>query len=80
MVKASASAKAEATKALERATKEWRAAKKKERAARDNLALIVQGSVEAGILSVSKVSQLTEIPRMTIRKMLGKDVSKESDK
>ena len=80
MVKASASAKAEATKALEKATKEWRAAKKKERAARDNLALIVQGSVEAGILSESKVSQLTEIPRMTIRKMLGKDVSKESDK
>jgi hypothetical protein len=36
--------------------------------------------VEAGILSESKVSQLTEIPRMTIRKMLGKDVSKESDK
>jgi hypothetical protein len=80
VVKASASAKAEATKAREKATKEWRAAKKKERAARDNLALIVQGSVEAGILSESKISQLTEIPRMTIRKMLGKDVSKESDK
>ena len=80
MVKASASAKAEATKALEKATKEWRAAKKKERAARDNLALIVQGSVEAGILSESKISQLTEIPRMTIRKMLGKDVEKETDK
>lgn len=78
MVKASASAKAEATKALEKATKEWRAAKKKERAARDNLALIVQGSVDGGILSESKISQLTEIPRMTIRKMLGKDVSKES--
>ncbi len=80
MVKASASAKAEATKALEKATKDWRAAKKKERAARDNLALIVQGSVEAGILSESKVSQLTEIPRMTIRKMLGKDDGKQSDK
>jgi hypothetical protein len=80
VVKASASAKAEATKALEKATKEWRAAKKKERAARDNLALIVQGSVEAGILSESKISQLTEIPRMTIRKMLGKDVGKDSDK
>ncbi len=78
MVKASASAKAEATKALEKATKDWRAAKKKERAARDNLALIVQGSVEAGILSESKVSQLTEIPRMTIRKMLGKDIGKDS--
>jgi hypothetical protein len=80
VVKASALAKAEATKALEKATKEWRAAKKKERAARDNLALIVQGSVEAGILSESKISQLTEIPRMTIRKMLGKDVGKDSDK
>ena len=79
MVKASASAKAEATKALEKATKEWRAAKKKERAARDNLALIVQGSVGDGILSESKISQITEIPRMTIRKMLGKDVSKDSD-
>ena len=63
----------EATKALEKATKEWRAAKKKERAARDKLAQVVQGSVEAGILSESKISQLTEIPRMTIRKMLGKD-------
>jgi len=79
VVKASASAKAEATKALEKATKEWRAAKKKERAARDNLALIVQGSVGDGILSESKISQITEIPRMTIRKMLGKDVSKDSD-
>ena len=77
MVKASASAKAEATKALEKATKEWRVAKKKERAARDNLAVIVQGCVESGTLSESKVSQLTEIPRMTIRKMLGKDASSE---
>jgi hypothetical protein len=65
----------EATKALEKATKEWRAAKKKERAARDKLAQVVQGSVEAGILSESKISHLTEIPRMTIRKMLGKDAS-----
>ena len=65
----------EATKGLEKATKEWRAAKKKERAARDKLAQVVQGSVEAGILSESKISQLTEIPRMTIRKMLGKDAS-----
>jgi uncharacterized protein YfkK (UPF0435 family) len=79
VVKATASAKAEATKALEKATKEWRAAKKKERAARDKLALVVQGSVEAGILSESKISQLTEIPRMTIRKMLGKDASAEKN-
>ena len=73
MGKATPAERLEATKALEKATKEWRAAKKKERAARDKLALVVQGSVEAGILSESKVSQLTEIPRMTIRKMLGKD-------
>ena len=65
----------EATKALGKATKDWRSAKKKERAARDKLAEVVQGSVEAGILSESKISQLTEIPRMTIRKMLGKDAS-----
>jgi hypothetical protein len=77
VVKASASAKAEATKALEKATKDWRAAKKKERAARDNLAMIVQETVASGTLSESKISQLTEIPRMTIRKMLGKDASSE---
>ncbi len=79
MVKASASAKADAAKALEKATKEWRAAKKKERAARDKLALVVQGSVEAGILSESKISQITDIPRMTIRKMLGKDAGAKKD-
>jgi hypothetical protein len=78
--KATPAERLEATKALEKATKEWRAAKKKERAARDKLALVVQGSVGAGVLSESKVSQLTEIPRMTIRKMLGKDVEKGSDK
>lgn len=80
MGKATPAERLEATKALEKATKEWRAAKKKERAARDNLALIVQGSVESGILSESKISQLTEIPRMTIRKMLGKDKDSSSEK
>ena len=46
----------------------------------DKLALVVQGSVEAGILSESKISQITDIPRMTIRKMLGKDAtSKKGD-
>jgi hypothetical protein len=79
VVKASASAKAEAAKALEKATKEWRAAKKKERAARDKLALVVRNSVESQILSESKISQITDIPRMTIRKMLGKDAGKKSD-
>lgn len=73
MHKATPAERLDATKALEKATKEWRAAKKKERAARDKLAAVVQGSVESGILSESKISQLTEIPRMTIRKMLGKD-------
>ncbi len=75
MHKATPAERLEATKALEKATKDWRAAKKKERAARDKLASVVQVSVETGILSESKISQLTEIPRMTIRKMLGKDAS-----
>jgi uncharacterized protein YfkK (UPF0435 family) len=79
VVKASASAKADAAKALEKATKEWRTAKKKERAARDKLALVVQASVEAEILSESKISQITDIPRMTIRKMLGKDSATKKD-
>lgn len=64
---------AEATAALERAAKQWRAAKKSERAARDALAAVVSEVVRAGILNENKVSKLTEIPRMTIRKMLGKE-------
>ena len=63
---------AEATDALERATKQWRTAKKAEREARDALAVIVADVVGSGTLSENKVSRLTEIPRMTIRKMLGK--------
>ena len=65
--------KAEAGKALEKATKDWRVAKKKERAARDALADIVVESVAQGLLTESKVVKVTEIPRMTIRKMLGKN-------
>ena len=65
--------KAQAEKALKRATKDWRAAKKWERAARDDLAVLVRQLVEQGILSENKVASLTDIPRMTIRKMLGKD-------
>lgn len=65
--------KAQAEKALKRATKDWRAAKKRERAARDDLAVLVRQLVEQGILSENKVASLTDIPRMTIRKMLGKD-------
>jgi len=65
--------KAQAEKALQRATKDWRAAKKKERAAREELATMVRQLVDAGVLSENKVANLTDIPRMTIRKMLGKD-------
>lgn len=66
------SSKAEAEKALKKATKEWRAAKKRERAARDHLAAVVRSVVIAGLMNENKVSVLTDIPRMTIRKMLGK--------
>ena len=62
----------EATEALEKATKQWRAAKKTERDARDTLASVVSDVVGSGVLNENKVSRLTEIPRMTIRKMLGK--------
>jgi hypothetical protein len=61
-----------AAAALERATREWRAAKRSERAARDALAALVRETVSSGLLSENKVARLTEIPRMTIRKMLGK--------
>ena len=73
MAKSSVKTSAEATEALQRATREWRAAKKSERAARDALAAVVREVVTAGLLSENKVARLTEIPRMTIRKMLGKD-------
>jgi hypothetical protein len=63
---------AEATEALERATKAWRDAKKAERSARDSLASVVAASVSSGLLNENKVAKLTDIPRMTIRKMLGK--------
>ncbi len=62
----------EASAALDKATKQWRASKKSERAARDALAGIVSDVVASGLMSENKVSRLTEIPRMTIRKMLGK--------
>ena len=73
MAKKSIRTPAEATEALEVAAKEWRAAKKAERAARDALAAVVSDVVDRGILNENKVSKLTEIPRMTIRKMLGKE-------
>lgn len=61
------------TKALEKATKDWRSAKKRERAARNALAGIVNEAVGSGVMSENKVASTTAIPRMTIRKMLGKD-------
>ena len=64
--------KDEAEEALKAATKEWRAAKKRERAARDELAAVVRSTVTGKVLSENKVASLTDIPRMTIRKMLGK--------
>lgn len=66
------STKAEAAKSLAKATKQWRDAKKKERAARDALAALVCDVVEADLMSENKVAEVTDIPRMTIRKMLGK--------
>lgn len=71
-MKQSASAKAEAAKSLSKATKQWRDAKKKERAARDALALLVRDVVDSDVMSENKVAEVTDIPRMTIRKMLGK--------
>ena len=38
----------------------------------DALAAVVTEAVASGHLNESKISKLTEIPRMTIRKMLGK--------
>ena len=61
-----------AKKALEKATKDWRAAKKRERDARDEVARIVVDTVKGGLVTENKASKITDIPRMTIRKMLGK--------
>lgn len=60
-------------KELLSAAKAWKAAKKAERGRRDALARVVVASVKQGLVSENKVSTLTGIPRMTIRKMLGKD-------
>ncbi|MCF8530257.1 MAG: hypothetical protein K9G05_04200 [Candidatus Nanopelagicales bacterium] len=57
---------------IEEAAKEWRAAKKKERANRETLATLVREHVDSDLLSENKISTVTGIPRMTIRKMLGK--------
>ena len=65
--------KSSTTKALEKATKDWRSAKKRERTARNALAAVVNEAVGSGVMSENKVASVTAIPRMTIRKMLGKD-------
>lgn len=72
MSKAAPRSSSETTAAVEQAAKEWKAAKKAERAARDALAVVVAQAVASGQLNESKVAKLTSIPRMTIRKMLGK--------
>lgn len=73
MAKSGIKTQADATAALEKAVAQWRSAKKSERAARDALAAVVAEVVRKGLLNENKVAKLTEIPRMTIRKMLGKD-------
>lgn len=64
--------KAEASKAVKKAAKRWREAKAKERQEREELASLVRELVAAEVLSENKISSITDIPRMTIRKMLGK--------
>ena len=72
VAKAHTDSEGAAKKALEQATKEWRAAKKRERDARDEVARIVVDVVKAGLVTENKAAKITDIPRMTIRKMLGK--------
>ena len=64
--------KAAAITEVEEAAAEWRATKKRERAARETLATTVRVHVDSETLSENKISTITGIPRMTIRKMLGK--------
>ncbi len=64
--------KAAAIIEVEEAAAEWKATKKRERAARENLAAAVRIHVDSETLSENKISTITGIPRMTIRKMMGK--------
>jgi predicted XRE-type DNA-binding protein len=64
--------KAAAIIEVEEAAAEWRSTKKHERAARESLATAVRNHVESETLSENKISTITGIPRMTIRKMVGK--------
>jgi len=68
-----AAAKSAALESITAAAQDWRMAKKAERSARQRLAGLVNDAVQAGIVSENKIAKSTEIPRMTIRKMLGKD-------
>jgi hypothetical protein len=60
------------SKAIIAAAKDWRSAKRRERAARDAFAALVVDAVKRGVLTENKITNMTEFPRMTIRKMLGK--------
>lgn len=73
MAKRTIRSQADASAALEEAVQRWRAARKRERGERDALARLVRQIVRDDLMSENKVATLTEIPRMTIRKMLGKD-------
>ncbi len=64
--------KAAAIIEVEEAAAEWRATKKREREAREILATAVRNHVDSETLSENKISTITGIPRMTIRKMMGK--------
>ena len=64
--------KAAAIIEVEEAAAEWRATKKREREAREILATVVRNHVDSETLSENKISTITGIPRMTIRKMMGK--------
>lgn len=70
--KAAPLSKGDAEKAVKKAGKEWRAAKQREREARELLATLVRDVVESKTLTENKIAKITDIPRMTIRKMLGK--------
>lgn len=68
-----AAAKAATLEEINAAAQQWQAAKKSERAARHHLAELVNVAVRGGVVSENRIAKSTEIPRMTIRKMLGKD-------
>lgn len=72
MSKGKATAEESAKKQIAKAAEHWKAAKVEERAAREQLADLVRSAVADEALTENKISKMTDIPRMTIRKMLGK--------